>query len=97
MCASPRGRWRAPPANGSGRQPGSTFKPIVLAEFIRQGYSLDSTYDAPPRLVLPGAEADGSDWQDHLGTYSLGFLGLWCLAAVASTIALYLHNGPEHK
>jgi hypothetical protein len=41
--------------------------------------------------------ADGSDWQDHLGAYSLGFLGLWCLAAVASTIALYLHHGLEHK
>ncbi len=49
---------------------------------------------APTDIIGP---ADGSDWQDHLGTYSLGFLGLWCLAAVASTIALYLHNGPEHK
>lgn len=38
---------------GSGRQPGSTFKAIVLAEYIRQGYSLDSTYDAPPRLMVP--------------------------------------------
>ncbi|MEZ5381474.1 MAG: transglycosylase domain-containing protein [Microthrixaceae bacterium] len=62
---------------GSGRQPGSTFKPIVLTEYIRQGYSLDSTYDAPPRIVLPGANADGSDWTvDNFGYADLGRLSV---------------------
>jgi len=49
---------------------------------------------APGDLIGP---ADGGDWQDHLGVYSLGFLGMWCLGAVASTIALYLRHGLEHK
>lgn len=58
---------------GSGRQPGSTFKPIVLAEFIRQGYSLDSSFDAPPRLIVPEANIDGSDWKvDNYGYADLG-------------------------
>ena len=58
---------------GSGRQPGSTFKAIVLAEYIRQGYSLDSTYDAPPRLMVPGANIDGTDWKvDNYGFLDAG-------------------------
>ncbi len=32
---------------GSGRQPGSSFKPIVLAEALKQGIPLDKVYDAP--------------------------------------------------
>ncbi len=43
------------------------------------------------------APAAGADWENQLGVYSLGFFGLWCLAAVASTIALYLQRGLEHK
>ncbi len=46
---------------GTGRQPGSTFKPIVLAEFIRQGYSVESVVDSPGQIVLPGANA-GKDY-----------------------------------
>ncbi|MCB1026211.1 MAG: transglycosylase domain-containing protein [Microthrixaceae bacterium] len=58
---------------GSGRQPGSTFKAIVLAEYIRQGYSLDSTYDAPPRLIVPEANIDGTDWKvDNYGYVDKG-------------------------
>ena len=49
---------------------------------------------APTDIIGP---TDGSGWQDHLGIYSLGFFGLWCLAAVASALALYLHHGIEHK
>lgn len=43
------------------------------------------------------APAAGAAWEDQLGVYSLGFFGLWCLAAVASTIAVYLHRGAERK
>jgi O-antigen/teichoic acid export membrane protein len=48
---------------------------------------------APADIIGP---AEGGGWQDHLGIYSLGFFGLWCLGAVASAIALYL-RGLEHR
>ncbi len=61
---------------GTGRQPGSTFKPIVLAELVRQGYSVESTFDSPSRLVLPGADA-GKDWEvDNYGGTSHGPLNV---------------------
>ena len=46
---------------GSGRQPGSTFKPFALAAFVEAGNSVDSVYPAPAELVLPRAN-DGKDW-----------------------------------
>ena len=35
-----------------GQQVGSTFKPIALAEFVRRGMSLESTYNAPSEMVI---------------------------------------------
>ncbi|HEX2038435.1 MAG TPA: transglycosylase domain-containing protein [Acidimicrobiales bacterium] len=46
---------------GSGRQPGSTFKPFVLAEAVRQGYSVQSTLPGPPKVVFPKANK-GADY-----------------------------------
>ncbi len=46
---------------GSGRQPGSSFKPIVLAEFLEQGYSADSLFEAVSPMTFEGAN-DGNDW-----------------------------------
>ena len=44
---------------GSGRQPGSSFKPIVAAAALETGISLDTLYDAGPAIFnLP----DGSTW-----------------------------------
>ncbi|HEY8546971.1 MAG TPA: transglycosylase domain-containing protein, partial [Acidimicrobiales bacterium] len=37
----------------SGRPVGSTFKPIVLAEAIRQGYSLEAMLPAPQQAEIP--------------------------------------------
>ncbi len=51
---------------GRGRQPGSTFKPFLLAEAVREGYSLESSFPAPAEIVLPKADA-GKDW--HVGNY----------------------------
>ncbi|MEY2468201.1 MAG: penicillin-binding protein, partial [Actinomycetota bacterium] len=51
---------------GRGRQPGSTFKPFLLAEIVREGYTLESSFPAPPELVLPKADA-GKDW--HVNNY----------------------------
>ncbi len=33
---------------GTGFEPGSTMKPVVLAEFVEQGYSLESLFDNQP-------------------------------------------------
>ncbi|MDP9067206.1 MAG: PBP1A family penicillin-binding protein [Actinomycetota bacterium] len=44
---------------GSGRQPGSAFKPIVAAAALEQGISLDTRFGAgPASFLLP----DGSTW-----------------------------------
>ena len=32
---------------------------------------------------------------DRIGVYTLGFFGLWCLGALASALALYLHGPPR--
>jgi penicillin-binding protein 1A len=47
---------------GSGRQAGSTFKPFVLAEAMKQNISLESTFPGPARIVLPRAD-NGADWE----------------------------------
>ena len=52
---------------GNGRQPGSTFKPFLLAEIVREGYSLESSFPAPQEIVLPKAD-NGNDW--HVGNYA---------------------------
>jgi len=46
---------------GSGRQPGSTMKPILLAQIVDEGYSVLSSFRAPPQLTLKKANA-GADW-----------------------------------
>jgi penicillin-binding protein 1A len=47
---------------GSGRQGGSTFKPFALAEAVREGFSLESSFKGPAKIVLPGADR-GNDWE----------------------------------
>jgi len=41
---------------GSGRQPGSSFKPLILAQYLADGQSLGQVYDAPAKKIfdLPG-------------------------------------------
>ena len=46
---------------GSGRQAGSTFKLFALATAVHDGYSLDSAFPAPARLVIPKAD-NGKDY-----------------------------------
>jgi membrane peptidoglycan carboxypeptidase len=47
---------------GSGRQAGSTFKAIMLAEVLREGYSAESVFPAPPQLIVPHGNANGAPW-----------------------------------
>ncbi|MDP9070533.1 MAG: penicillin-binding protein [Actinomycetota bacterium] len=47
---------------GTGRQPGSTFKPFVLAETVRQGYTVQSSFPGPAEIVFPGAN-EGKDYK----------------------------------
>jgi penicillin-binding protein 1A len=49
---------------GSGRQPGSTFKPFALAAFIEEGYSVESYYRSPPTTQFPDVfTAEGEPWK----------------------------------
>jgi penicillin-binding protein 1A len=46
-----------------GRQPGSTFKPLVLAEAILEGYSLTSRFDAQGKMTFDQWLTDGEPWE----------------------------------
>lgn len=60
---------------GSGRQPGSSFKPIVLAGAISHGISARSLYPAPFTVTLDGAN-NGEDWVVSGGGSSVGYRDL---------------------
>jgi penicillin-binding protein 1A len=47
---------------GSGRQAGSTFKAFMLAEVLKEGYSVESEFPAPPEVVLPHGNTGGTPW-----------------------------------
>lgn len=48
---------------GSGRQPGSTFKPFALAAFIEEGYSTESLFRSPPTTQFDGVYLEnGEPW-----------------------------------
>ena len=44
---------------GSGRQPGSAFKPFTLAEALEQGMSVDKTYRGPSTYTYPHCTGEG--------------------------------------
>jgi penicillin-binding protein 1A len=83
---------------GSGRQAGSAFKPIVLAEAIRQGISPLSRYPAPAEVVIVGAD-DGKDWTVKGGASPAGASTLAAATAQSSNTVyaqLITEVGPEN-
>jgi|SRR5581483_1006971 len=64
-----------PGGGGSGRQPGSAFKPFVLSAAVQQGISLQSQFPAPSEIVIPHADA-GRDWHVRNAEPSSGVLNL---------------------
>ncbi|HUW02059.1 MAG TPA: PBP1A family penicillin-binding protein [Acidimicrobiales bacterium] len=83
---------------GSGRQPGSSFKPLVLADALRKGISPESKFDSPASITLPNANA-GEDWKvRNYAESSQGVLDLVDATRVSSNTAyaqLMLEVGPE--
>ncbi len=64
---------------------------VLWASFLAAGAGtmFFFAFVAPEALLGDYAE---SDRIDRLGVYTLGFFGLWCLSALASALALYVHG-----
>jgi len=70
---------------GAGRQAGSTFKAIVLAEAMNQGVSLESAFPGPAKITLPRADKDNKDWEvNNFESASYGRISL--LNATADSV-----------
>ena len=70
---------------GSGRQPGSSFKPFALAEAIEQGISARSFFSAPTVIEIPNAN-DGGPWTVRGGGSSEGYRDLIDAMRVSSNV-----------
>ena len=87
-------------AGGSGRGAGSSFKPFVLAEAMRQGISLNSKFNAPGSMTFPDVQGEkpGVPWKvGNYGGTEQGVLDLVDATRVSSNTAyaqLMLEVGP---
>ncbi len=82
---------------GSGRQPGSSFKPFALAEAIEQGISARSYFSAPTVVEIPEAN-DGATWTVRGGGSSEGYRDLIDGLRVSSNVVyaqLMVEVGPR--
>ncbi len=82
---------------GSGRQPGSSFKPIVLAEFLEQGFSAQSLFEATSPMTFEGAN-DGADWIVRGGGSPDGYRDTLDALRVSSNVVyaqMMLQVGPQ--
>ena len=84
---------------GTGRQAGSAFKPFVLAEAVKQGFSVESAFESPSRVVLPRADS-GKDYPvTNYGRASHGRINLIDATRLSSNTVyaqLIQEVGPEN-
>jgi len=78
-------------AIGNRRRRALALGAVLWASFLAAcaGTMFFFAFVAPEDLLGNYAE---SDHIDRLGVYTLGFFGLWCLGALASALALYVHR-----
>lgn len=85
---------------GSGRQPGSSFKPIVLAEALSQGIPLSTVFDAPAKKTFENINGTTEDWVvANYADAGLGQLNLVEATKKSSNTAyaqLMLDVGPDN-
>lgn len=77
------------------RQPGSTFKPVVLAAALREGINLDQAYPAPASITLPDlSNPSGPAWVvNNAGGAEYGSLDLRAATAFSvNTVYAQLMN-----
>ncbi|MCP3936949.1 MAG: hypothetical protein GY708_16435 [Actinomycetia bacterium] len=83
---------------GSGRQPGSAFKPIVLARALEVGISAMSQFESPATIDFPGLD-NGETWTvRNYDQSSHGVIDLLQATTVSSNTAfaqLILETGPS--
>ncbi|MBS0387272.1 MAG: hypothetical protein JSR15_02240 [Proteobacteria bacterium] len=80
-----------PEGRRDGRRRALAVGAVLWASFLSAcaGTMFFFAFVAPEDLVGNYPE---SDRIDRLGVYTLGFFGLWCLGALASALALYVHR-----
>ncbi|MFP4512292.1 MAG: transglycosylase domain-containing protein [Acidimicrobiales bacterium] len=81
---------------GSGRGPGSAYKPFALAQALVDGWGLGDTVPAPSQAVFEGAD-DGGDWRVTGGGSPVGRWSLVDATRVSSNTGfahLMLELGP---
>jgi hypothetical protein len=68
---------------------------VVWASFLAAcaGTMFFFAFVAPEELLASGGDA----MVDHLAIYTLGFFGLWLLAALASALTLYLSPTADQR
>jgi penicillin-binding protein 1A len=67
--------YAAPGLGAGGRHAGSSMKPYVLAEAVKQGISLESQFESPSEIAIPKGD-NGKTWTVHNAEASSGVLNL---------------------
>jgi membrane peptidoglycan carboxypeptidase len=67
--------YAVPGLGGQGRHAGSSMKPYVLAEAVKQGISLESQFESPSEIAIPKGD-NGKTWTVHNAEASSGVLNL---------------------